>query len=88
MGSYSLLFKPSVQKDLRPLPKAEAARMLSRIEALAADPHPPGAIKLSGAERLYRLRAGPYRVVYEVDTQTKRIIVHYIRHRREAYRKL
>jgi mRNA interferase RelE/StbE len=87
MGSYSLLFKPSVQKDLRPIPRAEAVRMLDRISGLVTNPHPPGTSKLSGVERLYRLRAESYRTVYEVDTQARQITVHYIRHRREAYRR-
>jgi len=87
MGSYSLLFKPSVQKDLRPVPKAEAVRILARISGLVTHPYPSGTIKLSGAERLYRLRAGSYRIVYEVDTQARQVTVHYIRHRREAYRR-
>ena len=52
MESYSLLFKPSVQKDLRPIPKAEAVRILAHISGLVTHPHPPGTIKLSGAERL------------------------------------
>jgi len=73
MESYSLLFKPSVQKDLRPIPKAEAVRILARISGLVTHPHPPGTIKLSGAERLYRLRAVSYRIVYEVDTQARQI---------------
>lgn len=54
MGSYSIRFKPSVQKDLRALPGGDAARVLSRIESLTESPCPPGAIKLSGADRLYR----------------------------------
>ena len=50
MGSYSVNFKPSVQKDLRPLPKALVARVMERIEGLKTDPFPRQAIKLSGKE--------------------------------------
>jgi mRNA interferase RelE/StbE len=62
--------------------------VLKRIESLQSDPFPHGASKLSGAERLYRIRVGDYRIVYEVDTEAKQITIHHVRHRREVYRKL
>jgi mRNA interferase RelE/StbE len=43
---------------------------------------------LQGAERLYRLRVGDYRIVYEVDLDALHIIVQYVRHRRDVYRRL
>jgi mRNA interferase RelE/StbE len=88
MGSYSIVFKPSVEKDLRSLPKEVVARVLARIENLQSEPLPRQAVKLSGAERLYRIRVGEYRVIYEIDSDAMEIIVHYVRHRREAYRRL
>lgn len=88
MESYSINFKPSVEKDLRALPKSVASRVMERIERLRANPLPQQALKLSDAERLYRLRVGDYRIVYEVDTQAKRVTIHYVRHRREVYRSL
>ena len=75
MDSYSVNFKPSVQKDLRPLPEALVARVMEPIEGLKTDPFPRQAIKLSGTERLYRLRVGDYRIVYEVDTQAQQIMI-------------
>jgi len=86
MASYKVVFKTSVEKDLRALPKSAVARVFKRIEALTDDPFPRQSLKLAGAEQLYRVRVGDYRVVYSVDQDAKQIIVHYIRHRREAYR--
>ncbi len=86
MASYSIILKPSVEKDLRPLPKSAVARVIDQIERLKNDPLPRQAIKLSGAERLYRIRVGDYRIIYEVDSKAKHVIVHYVRHRREVYR--
>jgi mRNA interferase RelE/StbE len=88
MTSYKIIFKPSVEKDLRPLPKSIVARVIEQIESLKANPFPHQAVKLSGAERLYRIRVSDYRIVYEVDTKAGLIIIHYIRHRREVYRAL
>ncbi len=88
MDSYEIVFKPSVEKDLRRLPGKLVARIIRRIEELKLDPFPRQAVKLSGTERLYRIRVGDYRIIYEVDTEVKRIVIHYVRHRREVYRRL
>lgn len=61
---------------------------MARIESLAANPFPPKSLKLAGAERLYRIRVGDYRVVYEVVAEAKQVLVHHVRHRREVYRRL
>jgi len=88
MASYSIQFSPSVEKDLRRLPKTVASRVMAAIEALATEPFPRQSIKLSNAEGLYRVRVGSYRIVYEVDTPTGTIVVHYVRHRSDVYRSL
>jgi mRNA interferase RelE/StbE len=88
MAAYSLWLKPSVEKDVKSLPKDVIARVWSRIEALKSDPYPPKVVKLEGAERLYRIRQGDYRIVYDVNSVEKQITIHYVRHRREVYRDL
>ncbi|MBC7225647.1 MAG: type II toxin-antitoxin system RelE/ParE family toxin [Thermoflexales bacterium] len=88
MSSYSVEFKPSVHKDFRRLPKSVVERVWRRIEELGETPFPQGVEKLEGSQQLYRLRVGDYRIVYEVDTQARRITVMYIRHCREVYRAL
>lgn len=69
MASYSLSYRPSVEKDLQSIPHALVARIIARIERLPSDPFPVQSTKLQGAERLYRLRVGGYRIVYEVDPE-------------------
>ena len=88
MASYSLSFKPSVEKDLQSIPRSIVSRILERIDRLPTDPFPSQSAKLQGAERLYRLRVGDYRIVYEVDRDAVHITVHYVRHRRDVYRTL
>ncbi len=88
MASYSLSYRPSVEKDLQSIPRPFVARIIARIERLPSDPFPPQSAKLQGAERLYRLRVGDFRIVYEVDSDTQHIVVQYVRHRREVYRRL
>lgn len=85
MASYELLFRKSVTKDLRPLPRADVKRILSSIQALAHEPRPPGCEKLSGQER-YRIRQGVYRIVYEIEDRRLTVLIVKVGHRREVYR--
>ena len=52
MAAYSVFSKPSVERDLRRLPRGAVDRVMERIAALANKPFPRDAVKLSGAERL------------------------------------
>lgn len=52
MASYKILFKPSIEKDLRALPKSVTKRVWLKIEGLAEDPVPSQSAKLGGAEAL------------------------------------
>jgi mRNA interferase RelE/StbE len=88
MASYKVVPKPSVEKDLRSLPKSTIVRVIKQIDELANEPFPRQAVKLQGGEELYRIRVGDYRVIYGVDRAAKLIIIHHVRHRREVYRKL
>ena len=85
MASYELLFKQSVAKDLRPIPKKDVARILQRIESLRNDPRPPGSEKLSGRER-YRIRQGAYRIIYEVKDETLIVTVVKVGHQKRVYK--
>lgn len=88
MTSYEIVFKSSVEKDFRSFPKILLSRVLKQIEKLSNDPFPINCVKLEGGEQLYRIRVGDYRIVYGVDRTAQRITVHYVRHRRDVYRKL
>jgi mRNA interferase RelE/StbE len=85
MASYRLVFKQSVAKDLRDIPKEDVARILERIDSLEEDPRPPGSEKLSVQER-YRIRQGVDRVLYEIEDDQLMIVVVKVGHRRQVYR--
>ncbi len=86
MAKYRLLFKKSIAKDLRAIPKKDVARILERFDALSEDPRAPGCEKLSGRER-YRARQGVYRIVYEIKDDVLIILVVKVGHRRDIYRR-
>jgi len=85
VASYSLEIKRSAAKELAQVPPKDRGRIVARIQALAEDPRPVGAEKLSGQER-YRVRQGDYRILYEIEDQILRIMVVKIEHRRDVYR--
>ena len=87
-GNYTLTFARSARKELEKITVSTAERILGRVTALQENPRPPGAIKLQGETRLWRLRVGDYRVVYSIDDTAKTIDVSIIRHRRDVYRDL
>lgn len=86
MASSSLQIKPSAAKELEALPKKDRRRVAARIQALAADPRPPGCEKLAGQDNLYRVRQGRYRILCTVDDTALVVVVYKIGHRREVYR--
>ncbi|MBI4536602.1 MAG: type II toxin-antitoxin system RelE/ParE family toxin [candidate division NC10 bacterium] len=85
MGSYRLVFRKSVAKDLRAIPTRDVRRILSTIDTLSENPRGVGCEKLSGQER-YRVRQGDYRVIYEIQDAQFVVVVAKVAHRGEAYR--
>ena len=86
MASYSVRIKRSALKELETVgTKADRRRIVGRIRALAQDPRPIGAQKLSGRER-YRLRQGRYRILYTIHDDILTVQVVRIAHRRNVYR--
>jgi mRNA interferase RelE/StbE len=72
MVSFSIDFKPSAEKDLRRLPRTSSSAKMEKIENLKSDPFPSQFIRISGSERLYRLRVGDYRITTKLIPKQKR----------------
>lgn len=87
MGSFKIDWKVSSVHDLRKVDSQYMHRILNAIESLADNPFPVQSKKLRDAESSYRLRIGDFRVIYQVDTQNRVVIIYHIRHRKDAYRK-
>ncbi|CAA9369811.1 mRNA interferase RelE [uncultured Leptolyngbya sp.] len=85
--SYQVTILPSAQRELGRLPAQERRRVDKRIQALAFDPRPPGAIAMQGSSKgLLRFRAGDYRIIYQVEDKRLMIVVVKVGHRRDIYR--
>jgi len=83
---YEVLLERRAERDLKRLPPEVFNRIVLEIKALAQTPRPPGCRKLEGSKRDWRIRIADYRVLYEIDDQSKAIRVMRVRHRREVYR--
>ena len=82
----TLIIPPPVMKQLAGLPRANAVRLLERLQQIAAAPHMrhPNVVPLSGESGSYRLRQGQWRAVFS--TEDGDVILDRIAHRREVYR--
>ena len=81
---YEVALKPRAMKDLRRIPKNDAARIIDALHTLREDL--TGDVRrLTDFTPEYRLRVGDYRALFEIEGPN-RVVVYRIRHRREAYR--
>ncbi|WP_035848577.1 type II toxin-antitoxin system RelE family toxin [Kitasatospora azatica] len=87
---YAFRFTTHAQRQLRAIGQVAALRILTALTPLGADPYADGldVKKLSGHEGLYRLRAGDFRVIYEVHGEVLVILVVHIGNRRDVYRSI
>ena len=86
--SYSIQIKKSALKELYKLPKDISRQVAKDINKLATNPRPPGCKKLKGADNLYRIRSGNYRIVYQIFDKVLLVLVVLIGDRKDIYRNL
>jgi mRNA interferase RelE/StbE len=84
--TYQIEVVKQAAKQFKALPDLVQQRIAPRIDALAIDPRGLGSVKLAGAENLYRIRVGDYRIIYSIEDDLLVILVVKIAHRREVYR--
>jgi mRNA interferase RelE/StbE len=83
---YEIIIKPAAEKGLDRIPKTNRRRIADALEGLRNNPRPPGVLKMSGAENLWRIRIGDYRVVYEIHDDRLIVLVLRVAHRKDVYR--
>lgn len=76
-----------VEKEIASLVPQTQKRVLQAIQQLSNNPRPQRVRKLAGEMRgAWRIRVGPYRILYDIDDDQKIVIILAVLHRREAYR--
>jgi mRNA interferase RelE/StbE len=83
--SCSLFILGRAQKELASLPPLAYERVRDSILELAEEPRPTGCRELAAREG-WRIRAGDYRVIYEIDDESLVVTIIHIGHRRDVYR--
>ena len=81
---YRIEIDRHAQKQLGKIPAPYFNRIVKAINALEANPRPPGYKKLT-ARPGYRIRIGDYRVIYKIEDKVLTILIIEIGHRREVY---
>ncbi|TVT17415.1 type II toxin-antitoxin system RelE/ParE family toxin [Amycolatopsis rhizosphaerae] len=86
---YSIEWTAPAARELRKLDRSVQRRIVRAVTELGSDPRPPGAKALVGHPAgVMRIRAGDYRVVYEIEDDRVLVTVVRVAHGREVYRKL
>ena len=83
---YKIEFMEAAAKSLRSLPRDMQERINVKILALAENPHPRDAKILRGKHKLYRIRVGDYRIIYNIEHNRLVVLIVKIGHRKNVYR--
>ncbi len=82
---YTIRITRQAQRALGRIHQLEYIRIVTAINALAANPRPQGCVKLTGRDA-WRIRVGTYRVIYEIDDGPRIVTIVDVGHRRDIYR--
>ncbi len=85
---YKLEVSPAAERDfiklVKRIQRPDFERLRAAISNLAFEPRPPGVRKIKGAERVFRIRVGSFRVVYEVYNNEKLLLILQVTRRTES----
>lgn len=85
---YNIEVTPAADRDLDRLKERiqrhDFERLRLAIRGLAGEPRPAGVRKLRGEERTWRIRVGPYRVVYDIHDERAMVIILKVARRNET----
>jgi mRNA interferase RelE/StbE len=85
---YGFAYTPQALAFLKTLQPKLRTQIITRIQALAANPSPPGSKKLHGVfdgdNPVYRARQGSHRIIYSARGVI--IVILDIDHRKDVYR--
>ena len=82
--AYRVELAPEAKRDMRLMQREVQARLETPIQTLAENPRPTGVHKLRGEERTWRIRVGPYRVVYDIYDDLALVVILKVARRSET----
>ncbi|MEK7352975.1 MAG: type II toxin-antitoxin system RelE/ParE family toxin [Chloroflexota bacterium] len=85
---YRYTFSPRADREIRILtsraPRRDVERLLQAIDNLGNEPSPYGVMKLKGSNEGYRIRAGDYRILYEIYDKSQTVTITRVLRRNEG----
>ena len=85
---YSIEFSKEAADDIDALYRSDRKlfhRIINKIEFLEERPY-EGKPLIANHKGEYALRAGSYRIVYEIDSSTRTLYILTVKHRKHVYR--
>jgi mRNA interferase RelE/StbE len=79
---------PAAERQLKKLQAQVRNVIIPVIKGLASDPRPQGAKKLKGAEDIWRVRKGNYRILYQIHDDELVVLIVRIDDRKQVYKNL
>jgi len=85
---YRVELKPQAQKFIERQSRKVRRQLIRRIEDLKEEPRPPGSRLLDDEKKIYRIRSGNYRIVYQIRDKVLLVIVAKVDDRKDIYKNL
>jgi mRNA interferase RelE/StbE len=86
--AYKVEFTEEAAEQVEALPKKIAGQIIRKVEALALEPRPTQAQRLTEHDHLYRVCSGDSRILYEVEDRKLCVLVVKVGNRRDVYRRI
>lgn len=86
LKNYQVVFEQKYTKDLKYVHPSYHKAIKKAVLSLGDNPRPEGYIKLKGSDDLFRIRVGPYRVIYTIKDDKLIVLVLEIGDRKDIYK--
>lgn len=74
--TWNVTITGPAQKDYQKLPPKEQARVKAALLSMESDPFTGDLKRLKGKPSAWRRRVGNYRILFDLDFETRAIVVH------------
>ncbi len=85
---YLVELKPRAASFITAQSKKIQRQLIAHIESLAVNPRPTNCKLLYTQEKLYRVRSGSHRIIYQIQDRKLLVVVVLAAHRKDVYRHL
>ena len=83
---WTIVWKNAARQHVLKMDRSLQIRIFRKVLELGTDPRPPGAKKIRGQSKTWRVRTGDYRILYTIEDDRLVVLVLEVGHRREVYR--